>query len=174
LSKRRRLAYTLGFLFVFLCAAPFLAGAFHVSAGSMEDTIHAGEKLIISRGILTSLIVPNLRRNDIVAFHSPQDARQIFIKRIVGVPGDRIRIANKALFLNGHRVNEPWAVHKTAFIDDKRDNTPELLVPPGQYFVLGDNRDNSLDSRYFGLVSDQDIVGQVLFAYWPAPVHRIR
>jgi signal peptidase I len=114
--------------------------------------------------------------------------RENYIKRIVGVPGDRIRIVNKQLYLNGKAVREPYVVHKTPYIDSYRDNFPsepntrlaepaydmlanhvvngEVVVPPGCYFAMGDNRDNSLDSRYWGFVPRENIIGKPAIIFW--------
>jgi signal peptidase I len=115
------------------------------------------------------------------------DGHQIFTKRIVGAPGDHLRIANKQVIRNGAPLPESYAVHKTDYIDAFRDNFPappnvklaslgqdmldrhvkdgEVVVPAGHYFVLGDNRDNSLDSRYWGFVSRDSIVGSPIVVY---------
>jgi signal peptidase I len=116
------------------------------------------------------------------------DISQTFVKRVIGVPGDRIRLADKRLWLNGQPKDEPYAYHKTSYIDTYRDNFPndpsvpdsdsahdmlvnhqqngEIVVPEGEYFAMGDNRDSSLDSRYWGFVPRENIVGKPLIVYW--------
>jgi signal peptidase I len=121
-------------------------------------------------------------------FRYPVDISQTFVKRCMGVPGDRIRIINKEVYLNGVKLNEPYKVHKTDYIDSYRDNFPgepnaniypgavemlqhhvangEIVVPPNFYFAMGDNRDSSLDSRYWGFVPRENIIGKPLVIYW--------
>jgi signal peptidase I len=120
-----------------------------------------------------------------------------YVKRVVGVPGDRIRIENKQLYRNGVKIHEPYVVHKTDYVDSYRDYFPgepnrpiseaaqvmlekhvvngELVVPPGQYFAMGDNRDNSEDSRYWGFVPRENVIGKPLIVYWSydAPTERL-
>jgi signal peptidase I len=121
-------------------------------------------------------------------FRYPLDIREDYVKRAIGLPGDHIRLVNKQLILNGHPVNEPYVVHKTSYIDSYRDNFPsepntplmpsaldmlehhvvngEVVVPPNTIFAMGDNRDNSSDSRYWGFVPRENIVGTPLIVYW--------
>ncbi len=128
------------------------------------------------------------RHGDIVVVRYPIDPKQVFVKRVVALPGDRLRFANKQLYRNGAPVEEPYAIHLTGSIDAYRDNFPaappesplpapgaamlqnnvrngELIVPPGRYFVLGDNRDESFDSRYWGFVTRDQIIGSPLMIY---------
>lgn len=127
-------------------------------------------------------------RDDVVAFRYPIDIRETFVSRIVAGPGDRVHIINKQTFLNGHALNEPYVVHELDYIDSYRDNFPsepntplyppamemlehhmqsgDVVVPPGNYFVMGDNRDQSLDSRYFGFLPRENIIGEPLLIYW--------
>jgi signal peptidase I len=121
-------------------------------------------------------------------FRYPVDIRQTFVKRVIGVPGDRIKLVNKKLVLNGVPKDEPYVYHKTEYIDSYRDNFPgepnvhvsesaqamlekqlkngEIVVPEGGYFAMGDNRDSSLDSRYWGFVPRENIIGKPLIIYW--------
>jgi len=178
-----RLATTGIILVLALALSPLIAGAFYVPTLSMANTLLPGDFLLMSK------IVPaNPAIGDIVAFRSPANRESIFLKRIAGRPGDHIRIVNKVLYRNGQPTVEPYSVHNTEFIDNYRDNFPatpnlqlaesaqqmlatcrqgnEIVVPAGHYFVLGDNRDNSLDSRYLGLIPAANLVGHPLRVYW--------
>jgi signal peptidase I len=128
------------------------------------------------------------RRGDIIVFRYPVDIRQTFVKRVIGAPGDRIRIVNKQVYVNGVPGSEPYKFHKTDYMAPYRDNFPgepdvlvdrgaldmlqnhvtngEVVVPPNSYFAMGDNRDNSLDSRYWGFVPRENIIGKPLVIYW--------
>lgn len=182
-----------------------LVQAFVIPTGSMEDNLLIGDHLLVDKlayapmGPVSRFLLPYMpvRRGDIVVFRYPADVRQTFVKRVIGVPGDRIRIVDKEVFLNGRRLEEPYKFHKTSYIDSYRDNFPsepntrvdrrafemlerhtaggEVVVPPGAYFVLGDNRDSSLDSRYWGFVPRENIIGKPLLVYWSydAPTHRL-
>jgi signal peptidase I len=138
-----------------------------------------------------------VKRGDIIVFRYPIDIRQTFVKRVVGIPGDRIKVIQKQLFLNGKQVQEPYKYHKTEYFDSYRDNFPsepnvrlydpavemlrdhvkdgEVVVPPNHYFAMGDNRDSSLDSRYWGFVPRENIIGKPLIIYWSydAPTDRL-
>jgi signal peptidase I len=133
---------------------------------------------------------PNVHRGDIVVFRYPVDPAQHFVKRVIGLPGDHIHLWHARVYINGQALHEPYAVYKEHFPDEFRDNFPrgnwinenvavdwatrlrtlvhngDLVVPPGQYFVLGDNRDQSLDSRYWGLVPRENIIGRPMVIYF--------
>ena len=173
-----------------------LVQAFVIPTGSMEDTLLIGDHLLVDKlayapgGSISKDLLPyeNVRRGDIIVFRYPVDIQQTFVKRCIGVPGDRIRLVDKQLILNGKPMDEPYVYHKTGYIDSYRDDFPgppninvaesaqdmlanhvvngEVVVPPGQYFAMGDNRDWSLDSRYWGFVPRANIVGRPLFVYW--------
>jgi signal peptidase I len=166
-----------------LSVLPFLFfQAFVMPTGSMEDTLLIGDRILVQR-----FPAPKPKRGYMVVFVYPIDRRQTFVKRIIGMPGDRIKIARKMVYRNGVPLNEPYAVHKTTYEDSYRDNFPseanvymspagtemlqkhvvngEVVVPDGKYFVLGDNRDSSLDSRYWGFVSLGDFIGKPLLIY---------
>ena len=173
-----------------------LVQAFVIPTGSMEDTLLIGDHLLVDKlayapsGPVSKHILPytDVKRGDIIVFRYPVDIQQTFVKRCIGVPGDHIRLVNKQLILNGHAVNEPYVYHKTEYIDSYRDNFPErterargrfrqdmltnhvrngeVVVPPGSYFAMGDNRDSSLDSRYWGFVPRDNIIGKPLIIYW--------
>jgi signal peptidase I len=173
-----------------------LVQAFVIPTGSMEDTLMIGDHLLVDKlayapaGPISKYVIPytDVKRGDIIVFRYPVDIQPTFVKRCIGVPGDRIRLVNKQLILNGRPVNEPYVYHKTEYIDSYRDNFPsdpnvhvadfaqemlmghvqngEVVVPPGSYFAMGDNRDSSLDSRYWGFVPRANIIGKPLIIYW--------
>ncbi len=173
-----------------------LVQAFVIPTGSMEDTLLIGDHLLVDKlayappGPLSKYILPyeEVTRGDVIVFRYPVDIRQTFVKRCMGVPGDHIKLINKEVYLNGKKLNEPYVVHKTAYIDSYRDNFPgdpnvplyppgqdmlehhvqsgEVVVPPDNYFAMGDNRDFSLDSRYWGFVPRENIIGKPLIIYW--------
>ena len=192
-------------LVLLLFATATLVQSFVIPTVSMEDTLLRGDHLLVDKltyappGFVSKYLLPyrDVRRGDIVVFRWPGDIRQNYVKRVIGVPGDRLRLLNKQLYLNGRAVQEPYTVHKTAYFDSYRDSFPaepnvrlpdaamgmlernvvngELLVPPGAYFVMGDNRDNSLDSRYWGFVPRDNIMGKPLLIFWSydAPTERL-
>jgi signal peptidase I len=173
-----------------------LVQAFVIPTGSMEDTLLIGDHLLVDKlafapaGALTKNLLPysDPHRGDIIVFRYPVDIRQTFVKRVMGVPGDRLHLENKRVWLNGHLLDEPYVVHKTEYLDSYRDNFPndpntpislsaqtmlehnvkngEVVVPPNFYFAMGDNRDQSLDSRYWGFVPRENIIGKPLIIYW--------
>jgi signal peptidase I len=177
----RTILKTLGGLVLAAVCAFAVFRPFYVPTGSMADTIKEGDRLLIRMAGV------KLDRNALVVIRFPVDREGYFIKRIVGLPGDRLRVAEKKLIVNGQPASEPWAKHATAYIDSYRDNFPsppntnlpssaermlkesvvngEIVVPPGKYFVMGDNRDNSLDSRYWGFVETADIVATPVLVY---------
>ena len=161
----------------------------------MEDTLLIGDHLLVDKlafapaGALTKHLLPysEPQRGDIIVFRYPVDIKQTFVKRVMGVPGDDIHLENKHVWLNGHMLDEPYVVHKTDYIDSYRDNFPtdpntpllggapamlqqvkngDVVVPPNFFFAMGDNRDQSLDSRYWGFVPRENIIGKPLVIYW--------
>jgi signal peptidase I len=173
-----------------------LVQAFVIPTGSMEDTLLVGDHLLVDKlayapsGPVTRHVLPyeDVHRGDVIVFRYPIDIKQTFVKRVMGVAGDRIHLENKKVFLNGHVLNEPYVVHKMDNIEPYRDNFPadpdsrifppaqamlknnvvdgNVVVPAGYYFAMGDNRDLSLDSRYFGFVPRENIIGKPLVIYW--------
>jgi signal peptidase I len=173
-----------------------LVQAFVIPTGSMEDTLLIGDHLLVDKlayapaGPISKYLLPYepVKRGDIIVFRYPIDIRQTFVKRAIGIPGDRIRLINKQVYVNGVKLNEPYKYHKTDYIDSYRDNFPgdpnvhlyepaeemlrdhvkngEVIVPPDSYFAMGDNRDSSLDSRYWGFVPRENIIGKPLIIYW--------
>jgi signal peptidase I len=176
----------------------FVLQAFQIPSPSMENTLLIGDYLLVdkvhfSEGGVGRGILPysTIRRGDIIVFHYPIYPFQHFVKRVIALPGDRVRIVNKRVILNGSPVNDrSYAIHRRGGIDSFRDNFPstsfpppdidskwwlemrrqvrggDLVVPAGSFFVLGDNRDDSFDSRYWGFVPQENIIGRPLIIYW--------
>jgi signal peptidase I len=183
-------------ILLLLFATTTLVQAFVIPTGSMEDTLLIGDHLLVDKlsyspkGSVSQYLLPYLdvKRGDIIVFRYPEDIKQTFVKRVIGVPGDHIRIENKQLYLNGKAAQEPYKYHKTEYFDSYRDNFPsepnmrvypgaelmlnkhvkgnEVIVPDNCYFAMGDNRDSSLDSRYWGFVPRENIIGKPLIIYW--------
>ena len=173
-----------------------LVQAFVIPTGSMEDTLLVGDHLLVDKlayappGQLSKFVLPYspIKRGDIIVFRWPSDIKLTFVKRVIGIPGDHIRLEDKALYRNGKKITEPYKYHKNDSYDSYRDNFPsspnanveggalemlqshvvgrEIVVPENCYFAMGDNRDYSLDSRYWGFVPRQNIIGKPLIIYW--------
>jgi len=191
-TKSLVIAFTL-----FLVIRTFVVEAFRIPTGSMENTLLVGDFLLVNKAVYgaqvpgTSLRLPAFeepQRGDVIVFTPPVDPDKNYVKRVVGVPGDTLRMRDKVLYVNGVRQVEPYALHsdpadvyaprmiwQRKFLADPhdtlhyrptRDNWGPLVVPPHEYFVLGDNRDDSEDSRYWGWVKASTIEGRPLFVYY--------
>ena len=141
-----------------LLLAAFFVRFPQVSGLSMEPHIRSGEYVIINT-FAYRLGAPH--RGEIVAFRHDSDARAVFIKRVVGLPGERIRIERGRVYVDGRTLDEPYV----AMTDDR--SFPEVTVPPASVYVLGDNRANSEDSRVFGPVADDRLIGRAVAGIWP-------
>jgi signal peptidase I len=175
----------------------FLLQAFTIPSESMERTLLIGDYLLVDKfcyGGITgwSRLLPyrTIRSGDVIVFHYPVNPAQDFVKRVVAVPGDRLRLINKRVYVNGVPLQEPYVQYITKLRDFYRDDFPQtdspdygvdakwwkempklvedhqLIIPEGNYFVLGDNRDDSQDSRYWGFVPRENIIGRPLLIYW--------
>lgn len=169
----------------------FVVQAFKIPSGSMLPTLKIGDHLLVNKflygirvpiadKVLVSFSQPDTK--DIVVFEFPEDESKDFIKRIIGLPGDTIEIRNKHVYRNGEKLSEPYVRHTSQqvinhpFPMDKwpphrfdpraRDNLGPVKVPPGKFFVLGDNRDESYDSRFWGFVEREEILGEAWIIYW--------
>jgi signal peptidase I len=193
----RGVQFFLSVLVIVVFMITFVVQAFRVPSESMENTLLIGDFLLADKlhyandGALGHWLLPYrpIQRGDIVVFRYPVDPSQYFVKRVIGLPGDRIRLQNKMVYVNGVRLEEPYAIHLMPNFDSYRDNFPlrigvspdvnrhwrseiyrhleggEVVVPASQYFVMGDNRDQSLDSRYWGFVPRGNIMGRPLVIY---------
>src|SRR5262245_17203485 len=176
------LAFTIIFVLVF---TSYVAQATQVPTESMKPTILVGDHFFLDKiafpANYPAVIRPYLprrsvKRLDIVAFKSPTDGNIPFVKRVIGLPGERVEVRNKSVFINGTKLDEPYKIHvdSTTYSSDPwtpeelkiRDNYGPVVVPPNNYFVMGDNRGNSNDSRYWGFVRWDELIGKPLFVYW--------
>ena len=183
-------------IILLLFATTTLVQAFVIPSASMESTLLIGDHVLVDKLVFApqdgaaAHALPNreVRRGDIIVFRYPLDIRQDYVKRAIGIPGDHIRFVDKQLILNGRPVNEPYTQHSSSFPDMYRDNFPapsalplrpramemlqnyvvngELVVPRNYVFAMCDNRDDSDDSRYWGLVPRENIVGTPVIIYW--------
>ena len=175
----------------------FVVQAFQIPSESMENTLLIGDYLLVDKlryggDGFWAHVMPyrRVQHGDIIVFHYPVNPSEHFVKRVVGVPGDRIRLVNRVVYVNGVPQSESYVRYSAAIHDTFRDEFPrlnivvpglegawweqmkklvedgQLIVPEGHYFVLGDNRDESLDSRYWGFVPKENIVGRPLMIYW--------
>lgn len=157
----------------------FIIQAFKIPSGSMENTLLVGDHLLVNKfiyGIKIPFTNKNIidisepERGHIVVFRYPEDKSKDFIKRVIGVGGDKVEVIKKKVYINGKPVNEPYAVFKsleTSFFGfQKGRNFGPYHVPEGHVFVMGDNRDNSHDSRFWGTVDISEIKGKALILYW--------
>jgi signal peptidase I len=131
-----------------------------VEGGSMEPGLEDQERIFINKLVYRW---ENIERGDIIVFRYPRDPRKSFIKRVIGVPGDEVRISSGHVYLNGKQVDEDYV--PAEFLDSR--SYPLTVIPPGSYFVLGDHRSMSNDSRDFGPVPRSYIYGKAVFGYWP-------
>ncbi|PKL52330.1 MAG: signal peptidase I [Nitrospira bacterium HGW-Nitrospira-1] len=162
----------------------FVIQAFKIPSGSMIPTLQVGDHLLVNKFLLgTPVDVPftnihlfnmpglrNPQRGDVIVFKYPEDPTRDFIKRVIGVEGDSIESKDKTLFVNGRRLVEPYTQHVDSFIKpagmDGRDNFGPVTVPKDRVFVMGDNRDQSYDSRFWGFVDLSMIKGKAMIIYW--------
>lgn len=170
----------------------FVIQAFKIPSGSMEDTLLIGDHIIVSK-FSYGLQVPKpaminffganvpffetklvrswgeVERGDVVVFRFPGDRSKDYIKRVVGLPGDKVELRNKVLYVNGEKWEDPYGVNKGGLYGEDMEKNVSFgpySVPEGNIFVMGDNRDRSFDSRYWGTVPIYDIKGQAFIIYW--------
>jgi signal peptidase I len=162
----------------------FVIQAFKIPSGSMIPTLLIGDHILVNKFLLGNPVdvpftnihlfrMPGLRkpqRGDIIVFKYPEDPTRDFIKRVVGIEGDTVESKDKMVYVNGRKLVEPYTQHVSGDIKpagmDRRDNFGPVTVPKESVFVMGDNRDQSYDSRYWGFVPDSEIKGKAIVIYW--------
>jgi signal peptidase I len=181
----------------------FCVQPFRIPSESMESTLLVGDFLLVNKqsaspsagGVAGIFPASTIHRGDIIVFHDPVDSTLHLVKRVIGLPGDHLRLHAGQVFINGHALDEPYAVYRPSPPDNFRDNFPrlqsadpeidshwwirmrslidngELIIPTGNYFVMGDNRNDSEDSRYWGFVPREAIVGEPLLIYFSLQQH---
>lgn len=183
-----------------LFGTSFVVQAFKIPSQSMEQTLLVGDHLLVNkfifggRGAWYDRLLPyrEIRRGEIIVFKFPFDDHAHYVKRVIGVPGDRVKIVDQQVYVNGRVLREPYVVHDPASYDPYGDNFPpsnphflprsvrpewageifphvkdgELVVPRNKYFVMGDNRDHSWDSRYWGFADRESVMGRPVVIYW--------
>jgi signal peptidase I len=163
----------------------FVVQAFKIPTGSMENNLLIGDHLLVNKLVFgptrtsverTLMPVGSIKRGDVIVFKYPEEPDRDFIKRVIGLPGETLEVREKKVYINGTPLDEPY-VHflqppstsselseVTSF--DVRERYGPVTIPPDQYFMMGDNRDNSQDSRYWGFLSRDLIKGKALVIYW--------
>ena len=157
----------------------FIVQAFKIPSGSMKNTILVGDHILVNKFIYgTRIPFTNIRilpvrkpeRGDIIVFEYPEKESVDFIKRLIGMPGDVVQVIDKVVYINGKPLTEPYTIHKDSEILPRalepRDNFGPVKVPPHDYFMMGDNRDRSRDSRFWGFVNKNEILGKAMIIYW--------
>jgi len=142
----------------------FVVQAFYIPSGSMEPTLQVDDRILVGK---FSYRFGQIRRGDVIVFHYPLNPGKDFVKRVVGLGGETVELRDGVVLIEGTPINE---LYPTALAGGDRactSNYGPQEIPPGQLFVLGDNRCNSEDSRFFGFVPTQNVVGKALFIYWP-------
>ena len=183
-SALREYAEAIGVAVVLaLVIRALIVQAFTIPSGSMMDTLLIGDYILVNKFLygaelpLVEWHTPGLRsphRGDIIVFKYPQDERRDFIKRVIGTPGDRIQVRGHQVFVNGRALVEPYTKFADPAFSRSAGDTycgyaygcEPTVVPPDSYFVMGDNRDNSQDSRYWGFVKRDKIKGKAFLIYW--------
>jgi signal peptidase I len=194
------LASLVELLVIVLFIMTFVLQNFEIPSSSMEDTLLIGDHVLVNReqfAPATKFMGPlmpyrDIRRGDIVVFLSPEEKGMFIVKRVIGIPGDRIHLRDGDVYRNGQKLDEPYVRHKVGNYDPYRDNFPavppseiygvtseaweltlpsyvqgdDIVVPANSYFGMGDNRDVSKDSRFWGFIPKDNLIGRPIFIYW--------
>ena len=164
----------------------FIVQAFKIPTGSMEKNLLIGDHLLVNKVVYSPSLVPaeedvlakkGIRRGHVVVFKYPEEPTRDFIKRVIGLPGDKVEIREKVVYIDDKPLDEPYVFFLEPplrpgdpefglHIEGRGDTWGPEVVPPGKLFVLGDNRDNSKDSRYWGFLPIDQVKGRALMVYW--------
>jgi signal peptidase I len=188
-SKVREYAETLIIaLLIALFVRAFVIQAFKIPSSSMEPTLLVGDHILVNKfiyGIRIPLIGKKVfrfskpQRGDVIVFIFPRDKSKDFIKRAIGLPGDTVEIRDRKIYINDRLIEDPWGAYSSWGSTAPQTYGPKV-VPPDSLFVMGDNRDNSQDSRYWGFVPLDDVLGKAFIMYWswdwrsPSLVSKVR
>jgi signal peptidase I len=166
-------------LILALVIRAYIIQAFKIPSGSMIPTLLIGDHILVNKFIFGTkipfsdkriLVFRKPERGDIIVFKFPENHKKDFIKRVIATEGDVIEERSKIVYVNGRALTEPYAKHVDSFfrfgINDPRDNFGPIKVPEDKLFVMGDNRDQSYDSRYWGFVDLKEVLGKALIIYW--------
>jgi signal peptidase I len=160
----RELIETIVLTAIVFLAVNFTARPYLVDGPSMQPGLSTNDRVMVN---LLSYDFGNPQRGDTIVFHPPSDPSITYVKRVIGVPGDHITITANAVIVNGHTLKEPYIAPLDPGEPESTSVLPNITLGPKQYFVMGDNRQNSTDSRYFGYVPRANIVGKAEFVFWP-------
>jgi signal peptidase I len=167
----------------------FVVQAFKIPTGSMEQNLLIGDHLLVNKFVFGPALSPIergvlpmsvIKRRDVIVFKYPEEPERDFIKRVIGLPGETVELRNKRVFINGKQLDEPYVFYlqdpppipqEMETSTDVQGGDPRVqygpvTVPAGHYFVMGDNRDNSQDSRYWGFLPRENVKGRALVIYW--------
>jgi len=188
-SKVREYAETLIIaLAIALFVRAFVVQAFKIPSESMKPTLLVGDHILVNKFIygiripvIGKKVLPfsNPQRGDVIVFIYPGDKSKDYIKRVIGLPGDKVEVREREIYINDQRIDDPWGVYSTWGSTEYKNYGPEI-VPSRSLFVMGDNRNNSQDSRYWGFVPLDDVLGKAFIMYWswdwqaPALVSKVR
>jgi signal peptidase I len=160
----REVAETVILALLMFLAIRFAIQNFTIDGTSMEQSLHNGELILVDKW---TYLFHRPARGDVVVFRAPPDPMQDYIKRVIGLPGDTVTIKGTTVIVDGVRLNEPYVATQNQGIPPGARTISNLLVPSGDYFVLGDNRAVSSDSRIWGFLPARNIIGRAALVYWP-------
>lgn len=138
-----------------------------VDGPSMQPGLYTGDRVVVN---LLAYDFGSPQRGDVIVFHPPSDPSTTYVKRVIGIPGDHITITPNSVIVNGHKLDEPFISTVDPSAPENASVFPAITLGPNQYFVMGDNRQDSIDSRIFGYVPRANIIGKAEFVYWPLPM----